>query len=82
MGLFINGWVSERFRYRYTVMTCLSLIIAFTAIFFTAQSVMALQVAEILCGLSFLCSRHSTVPMPPKLPRRPSSIPHDLRRLL
>lgn len=51
IGLFINGWVSERFGYRYTVMTCLILIIAFTAIFFTAQSVIALQVAEILCGI-------------------------------
>ena len=51
IGLFINGWVSERFGYRYTVMTCLTLIIAFTAIFFTAQSVIDLQVAEILCGI-------------------------------
>jgi SP family general alpha glucoside:H+ symporter-like MFS transporter len=30
-------------------MTCLTLIIAFTAIFFTAQNVIDLQVAEILC---------------------------------
>ncbi|KAI9642695.1 hypothetical protein NHQ30_008426 [Ciborinia camelliae] len=51
IGLFINGFVSERFGYRYTVMTCLSLIIAFTAIFFTAQDVIALEVAEILCGI-------------------------------
>ena len=51
IGLFINGWASERFGYRYTVMTCLVLITAFTAIFFTAQSVVALQVAEILCGI-------------------------------
>jgi SP family general alpha glucoside:H+ symporter-like MFS transporter len=51
IGLFINGFVSERFGYRYTVMTCLVLIIAFTAIFFTAQSVVAIQVAELLCGL-------------------------------
>ena len=51
IGLFINGYVSERFGYRYTVMTCLVLIIAFTAIFFTAQSVIDLQVAEILCGI-------------------------------
>jgi SP family general alpha glucoside:H+ symporter-like MFS transporter len=51
LGLFINGFVSERFGYRYTVMTCLSLIIAFTAIFFTAQSVVALEVAEVLCGI-------------------------------
>jgi SP family general alpha glucoside:H+ symporter-like MFS transporter len=51
IGLFINGYVSERFGYRYTVMTCLVLIIGFTAIFFTAQSVIDLQVAEILCGI-------------------------------
>ncbi|KAK7912000.1 Major facilitator superfamily domain- general substrate transporter [Apiospora marii] len=51
IGLLINGWVSERFGYRYTVMGCLSLVIAFTAIFFTAQNVVALQVAEILCGI-------------------------------
>lgn len=51
IGLFINGYVSERFGYRYTVMTCLTLIIAFTAIFFTAQSVIDIQVAEILCGI-------------------------------
>ncbi|KAH6667929.1 MFS transporter [Halenospora varia] len=51
IGLFINGYVSERFGYRYTVMTCLTLIIAFTAIFFTAKDVIALQVAEVLCGI-------------------------------
>lgn len=51
IGLFINGFVSERYGYRYTVMTCLVLIIAFTAIFFTAKDVIALQVAEILCGI-------------------------------
>ncbi|KAI0120934.1 alpha glucoside transporter [Xylariales sp. AK1849] len=51
IGLLINGWVSERFGYRYTVMVCLLLIIAFTAIFFTAQNIVALQVAEILCGI-------------------------------
>jgi SP family general alpha glucoside:H+ symporter-like MFS transporter len=57
IGLFINGYVSERFGYRYTVMTCLTLIIAFTSIFFTAQSVVAIQVAEILCGIPwFVCS--------------------------
>ncbi|KAF2002488.1 maltose permease MAL61 [Amniculicola lignicola CBS 123094] len=51
IGLFINGFVSERYGYRYTVMTCLVLIIGFTAIFFTAKDVVALQVAEILCGI-------------------------------
>ncbi|KAK6581580.1 hypothetical protein PZA11_006271 [Diplocarpon coronariae] len=51
IGLFINGYVSERFGYRYTIMTCLVLVIAFTAIFFTAQNVIELQVAEVLCGI-------------------------------
>ena len=51
IGLFINGWVSERFGYRYTVATCLTLVIAFTAIFFTAKDIIALEVAEVLCGI-------------------------------
>ncbi|KAJ7664058.1 MFS transporter [Mycena rosella] len=51
LGLFINGWVSERYGYRNTVMACLICIIGFTAIFFTAQNVVDLQVAEILCGI-------------------------------
>ncbi|KAI0596178.1 sugar transporter [Biscogniauxia sp. FL1348] len=51
LGLMINGWVSERFGYRYTVIACLTLIMAFTAIFFTAQTVVHLQIAEILCGI-------------------------------
>lgn len=51
IGLFINGYVSERFGYRYTVMTCLTLIIAITAVFFTAQNVETLMVAEVLAGI-------------------------------
>ncbi|KAJ5907605.1 hypothetical protein N7495_000287 [Penicillium taxi] len=51
IGLLINGWASERFGYRYTIMACLVLVSAWTAIFFTAQSVHALLAAEILCGL-------------------------------
>nr|POE46904.1 alpha-glucosides permease mph3 [Quercus suber] len=51
IGLFINGWVSERFGYRYTLMTCLALIAVFTTIFFTAQNVQTLLVGEILCGI-------------------------------
>lgn len=51
LGLLLNGWFSERFGYRYTVMACLVLIAAFTAIFFTAQNVQTLLVAEILCGI-------------------------------
>ncbi|OGE53461.1 hypothetical protein PENARI_c007G02063 [Penicillium arizonense] len=51
IGLFINGWASERFGYRYTIMACLILVSAWTAIFFTAQNVQSLLAAEILCGV-------------------------------
>jgi MFS transporter, SP family, general alpha glucoside:H+ symporter len=49
--LFINGWASEKFGYRYTILVCLTLVAAWTAIFFTAQSVVSLLIAEILCGI-------------------------------
>ncbi|USP80624.1 hypothetical protein yc1106_07898 [Curvularia clavata] len=51
IGLFLNGWISEWIGYRYTVMGCLTMIMGFTAIFFTAQTVVHLLVAEILCGI-------------------------------
>jgi SP family general alpha glucoside:H+ symporter-like MFS transporter len=51
IGLFLNGWISEAIGYRYTLIICLSLIICFTAIFFTAQTVVHILVAEILCGI-------------------------------
>lgn len=51
IGLFLNGYISEAIGYRYTVMACLFLIIGFTAIFFTAQTVVHILVAEILCGI-------------------------------
>ncbi|GLI78594.1 hypothetical protein PoHVEF18_006913 [Penicillium ochrochloron] len=51
IGLFINGWASERFGYRYTIMACLVLVSAWTAIFFTAKNVQSLLAAEILCGI-------------------------------
>ncbi|ROV92477.1 hypothetical protein VSDG_06665 [Cytospora chrysosperma] len=51
IGLLINGFVSERFGYRWTVITCLSLICCWTALFFTAQNVQTLLAAEILCGI-------------------------------
>lgn len=51
IGLMINGWVSERFGYRYTVIACLTLITGFIAIFFTAEHVWAIEIAEILCGV-------------------------------
>ncbi|KAL4943293.1 hypothetical protein BDV06DRAFT_190159 [Aspergillus oleicola] len=51
IGLLLNGWASEKFGYRYTVMACLVLITAWTAIFFTAPNVQALLAAEILAGI-------------------------------
>lgn len=51
IGLLLNGFVSERYGYRWTVIGCLVLVIAWTSIFFTAQNVVALLVAEILCGM-------------------------------
>ncbi|KAK3627318.1 hypothetical protein LTR22_022798 [Elasticomyces elasticus] len=51
IGLMLNGWVSERFGYRYTMIVCLMCVAGFTAIFFTAQNVQALLAAEILCGI-------------------------------
>lgn len=51
IGLMINGYVSERFGYRYTVMACLALVAAFISILFTAESVAALQVGEVLLGI-------------------------------
>lgn len=51
IGLLINGVVSERFGYRWTVIVCLGLICCWTALFFTAQNVQTLLAAEILCGI-------------------------------
>ncbi|KPI41012.1 Maltose permease MAL61 [Cyphellophora attinorum] len=51
IGLMLNGWVSEKIGYRYTVLGCLALLTGLYALFFTAQSVEILQVAEILCGI-------------------------------
>lgn len=51
IGLFINGWVSERFGYRYTIIVCLIWLTAFITLFFTAQNIQTLLAAEILCGI-------------------------------
>jgi len=51
IGLFINGYVSEWIGYRWTVLTCLTLVAGFTAILFTAQSVEILLVGYILSGI-------------------------------
>lgn len=47
----INGWASERFGYRYTILISLALITVFTAIFFTAPNIQTLLAAEILAGV-------------------------------
>ena len=50
-GLLINGFLSERIGYRYTIMLCLVSLTAFIAIFFTAPNAEVLLVAEILAGI-------------------------------
>lgn len=51
IGLLINGWISERFGYRWTVIGSLTMLTAFISLFFTAQNVETLLAAEILCGI-------------------------------
>ncbi|KAM5343788.1 hypothetical protein ACJ41O_012325 [Fusarium nematophilum] len=51
IGLLFNGWLSERFGYRYTIIGCLIWLAACITLFFTAQNVQTLLAAEILCGL-------------------------------
>jgi SP family general alpha glucoside:H+ symporter-like MFS transporter len=51
IGLLINGYASERFGYRYTLLACLVFLSAFITLFFTAQNVETLLAAEILCGI-------------------------------
>lgn len=46
LGIWLTGS-----RYRYTVMACLVCVTGFIAIFFAAQNVQTLLVAEILCGI-------------------------------
>ncbi|KAM5456808.1 hypothetical protein MaudCBS49596_001049 [Microsporum audouinii] len=50
-GLFLNGWFSERFGYRWTILGSLAWLAAFISLFFTAQNVQTLLAGEILCGL-------------------------------
>lgn len=47
----INGYVSERFGYRYTLLTCLVFLSGFITLFFVAQNVETLLAAEVLCGI-------------------------------
>lgn len=51
IGLFINGWASERFGYRWTVIVCLAMITCWVSIMFTATSLNQLLVAYILSGI-------------------------------
>ena len=51
IGLFINGILSERIGYRYTMLGSLTLIICFIFINFFAQNVQTLLAGYILCGL-------------------------------
>ncbi|KAI4600663.1 hypothetical protein KJ359_012824 [Pestalotiopsis sp. 9143b] len=51
IGLFINGYVSERFGYRRTVLGSLTLLTGLIFILLFAPSVEVLQVGEILCGI-------------------------------
>ncbi|KAH7320284.1 general substrate transporter [Stachybotrys elegans] len=51
IGLYLNGILSERFGYRYTILGCLVWLTGIIAIFFTAQTVQVLLVAEILAGI-------------------------------
>ncbi|RMD43810.1 hypothetical protein DV735_g1304, partial [Chaetothyriales sp. CBS 134920] len=53
LGLIINGWVSERFGYRWTSIVCLVLIAAWTAIYFTAEHIYDILIAGILSGVNF-----------------------------
>jgi SP family general alpha glucoside:H+ symporter-like MFS transporter len=45
------------------VISCLVLLMGFTAIFFTAQNVQTLLVAEILCGIPVSCSSNFFSPL-------------------
>lgn len=51
IGLMINGWASDKFGYRWTLIVSLTFLTGFITIFFTAQNVVALQVGEILAGI-------------------------------
>ena len=51
LGLFINGWASERFGYRKTLLTSLFAVTCFIFILFFAPSVEVLEIGEIFCGI-------------------------------
>ncbi|KAL1961425.1 hypothetical protein VTO42DRAFT_153 [Malbranchea cinnamomea] len=51
LGLLINGWVSDRFGYRKTMIGALTAMIGVIFIFFFAPNVPVLLVAEVLAGI-------------------------------
>ncbi|PVI07346.1 general substrate transporter [Periconia macrospinosa] len=51
IGLFINGFVSERYGYRKTLIGALISMIAFIFILFFAPNVQTLVVGEVFCGI-------------------------------
>lgn len=51
LGLFANGYVSERYGYRKTMIVSLFAVICFIFIPFFAKDLVDLQVGEILCGI-------------------------------
>lgn len=51
IGGFINGWASNRFGYKKTMLVSLFFMNAFLFITFFAPSAEVLAVGEILCGI-------------------------------
>jgi MFS transporter, SP family, general alpha glucoside:H+ symporter len=55
IGLFLNGYIADRFGYRITMMGGLTLIVAFIFIPFFSQSVVMFLCGQILLGIPFGC---------------------------
>jgi SP family general alpha glucoside:H+ symporter-like MFS transporter len=51
LGLFLNGIISERYGYRFTMMASLAALTGFIFIPFFAQNLQTLQVGEVLMGI-------------------------------
>lgn len=51
IGLTINGWIADRFGYRYTIVGALILVTGFVFITFFSQNLTQLLVGEILLGI-------------------------------
>lgn len=51
LGLFISGYLADRFGYRKMMLGSLSLTVAFIFIVFFSPNVQALEAGEVLCGI-------------------------------